>query len=185
METQNITDTPSKPLLPNDLYPHLNGLGGWFVFVIIGRFAAILIGITTIFRYASSYSLRDVLGAYYDIVIAYSIIWLILLSAVVLYFIFKRNIIFRKLMLIQIAFDLIFAIVSIFILQSILSSLGLDPGSVDYGETQLVSSFIGACVWIAYLYRSKRVKTTFINAHKYPDAFSPDNLTYYGLSKRG
>ena len=184
MDIQSTVDTPTKPFLPNDFDPKLNGLGGWFVFIIIGRFASIIIGINTIVDWASLYSAREVLGAYYDIIIAYAVICVILLSAVILYFIFKRNIIFRKLLVIQISISLIFSIALIFITQSVLASLGLDSGSVDYDPIRLVANFISAGIWFTYLYRSKRVKTTFIYAHQYPDAFRPDNLTYYGLSKR-
>lgn len=152
--------TLEKP--PYDYDPSLNGLGGWMILIIIGR-------ILTIFSYISAISeVTPLLGyspeadVYLYIMIALCILFGIVLTGLILFFIFKRNIVFRTLMVIQITVSLTITFIICVLLNS-WAELSID----------IFTGVIGGAIWITYLYRSVRVKNTFIYAHNHYDS---DNI---------
>ncbi len=155
--------TPST-LYPDDLYTNLNGLGGWMVIVIIGRILTIIM---TIKDMAAWPFYRILFGNFYAIIIVYDVVVGLGLSVAILYFIFQRKIIFRRLFVIQIAITLVIATAT-FVLTLIL----LSPEDNGTDMAQLIINILSGVVWIIYLYRSARVKNTFIYAHQYPEAYN-------------
>jgi hypothetical protein len=77
-------------------------------------------------------------------------------SIVILIFMFSRNIAFRKLFVIQVCIILFLDIAMI----SYFSGLGYDLSSTL--TTDLIRSLVVGGIWILYLYKSKRVKNTYI-----------------------
>ena len=155
--------TPST-LYPDDLYTNLNGLGGWMAVVIIGRILNIIL---TIKDMAAWPFYRILIGNFYAIIIVYDVVVGLCLSVTILYFIFQRKIIFRRLLVIQIAISIVIAGAT-FVLTLIL----LSPGDNGSDMAQLIINIISGVVWILYLYRSARVKNTFIYARQYPEAYN-------------
>ena len=173
----NLEDAISaKPYTPSDYDPSLNGFGGFFIFVIIGRFLTAITSVVLLMHYTSSNRYAQILGAYYNIIIACLIGLSIVMSVVVLFFIFKRNIIFRTLLVIQIAVTSIIDLIGIIVLSHYCNSMGEDAifyrPVIRSGVTRFLISVIISVLWIGYLYMSSRVKNTFIYCHKYE---SPGN----------
>ena len=145
----------SENIKPTDYDPTLIGLGGWMTVVIIGRFLTIIMGVIDLmdlmqcFDYLGYTNTLDFIvyfGFIYDILIV------IILSGVILYFIFKRNIIFRVLFVAQTISIMVFDIaISVY-----MTNLGVET------DSSIVRNIIFGAIWIAYLYKSKRVKNTFL-----------------------
>ena len=153
MESQSTNQHPFISLkYPIDYDPSLNGLRGWMIIVIIGRVLTIIMGINAIM------DIRDIdvdpeFSGFMSFLIIATVLIDILLSGVILIMIFQRNIAFRMLIVIQVCLTLIF-IVGIWIYAG---SWGITPA---YEE--IVSPIVGGAIWITYLYRSRRVRNTFI-----------------------
>lgn len=155
-QTDLISESRTYEKYPFDYDPALNGLGGWMILVIIGR-------LLTFFTYGSAIAdLTLFLGyspeadVYIYIMIALCVLFGIVLTGFILFFIFKRNIIFRKLLVIQIAISLGTTFL-ICILFNAWSEFTRD----------IFTGIVGGAIWITYLYRSVRVKNTFIYAHNH------------------
>lgn len=133
--------------IPYDYDASLNGLGGWMVVFIIGHFLGILTIISSLAQLSNCRGFTEQLDTLVNITIIIAIIELILVI-VALYYIFKRNILFRRVFVIRVVID----IISFFVV------IMLDKlNSVD-----IISCIVSAVIWITYVYRSKRVKNTFI-----------------------
>lgn len=124
------------------------GLGGWFTLIIIGLFAISLSGIVSIFElFSIGFEKADpLLLTFYFFCILNDVA----LSAFILVFIFKHNIIFRMLFIIQtcvitLCFFIYFYIALAFGFKSELNFI----------------SILGRILWTVYLFRSERVKNTF------------------------
>ncbi len=155
MEYGSLLNPPDPPegYYPDDYDPALNGIGGWLVLVIIGRFLSIIMGIKSIADISKALGLEPSLdGLLYLMIIVFAAVYIIL-SGVVLYFIFSRKIVFRILFVAQVAADLVLAVV----FNAILANKGYDTSYTGFFQT-----IIGGAIWIAYLYKSKRVKNTYI-----------------------
>ena len=76
----------------------------------------------------------------------------VVVNIIILVFIFKRNILFRKIFVIYTAYVLVVVLAGIIFLKL----------AFDIVNLQKFISFIGAAIWITYLYKSKRVKNTYI-----------------------
>jgi hypothetical protein len=143
--------------LPYDYDSKLIGLGGWFSLVIIGQLLAIASGIYGIFRL---FPLLDPLlnnsNELYSLIIfmllAIVLIY-ILLPCAILYFIYKRNIIFRAIFIVRL-------IISFVITMSFYVFVETPVYSISF-----INDFISFALqisWVFYLSQSKRVKNTFI-----------------------
>jgi hypothetical protein len=142
--------------LPADYDPSLNGIGGWLIVIIIGRVLSVILGIqeiadcSSLLRNGSHFVPLLYTSISVDIVIG------IILSAVILLLIFLRSIAFRILFVIQVLAAFLFNIGAyIYFL-----SFGFDMLSSFWGP--FILSIAGGVVWIFYVYRSKRVKNTYI-----------------------
>ncbi len=170
----------AKPYLPSDYDPSLNGFGGFFVFVIIGRFLTAITGVVLLMHYTSSDRYAQILGAYYGIIIACLIGLSIVMSVVVLFFISKRNIIFRTLLVIQTAATSVIDLIGIIVIAHYYNSMGDDAifyqPVIRSGVTHFLISVIISMLWLGYLYMSSRVKNTFIYCHKYEN---PGNNAWF------
>ncbi len=182
MDTEKSVET--KIDYPEDLDPRLEGLGGWFVFTIIILFLKLFAGAISLFGDGGLEVLSRSATAAEYITLFYSVIILIILSAVILRFIFKRNIMFRKFLVIAISIDIVFLVLSV-VLLAIASSIVVDPlypqaysQAIGSAIFQSVAAAVISVAWIIYLYRSYRVKNTFIYIHEYEDAFIKAYLPY-------
>jgi len=155
MDYEQSPVSPQMPQMdyPDDYDPALNGIGGWLILVIIGRFIAIIMGIKSIVTLSGFLGVAPSFdGLLYIIIVALVLIYIIL-SGVILYFMFARKIVFRTLFVAQLVADLLFMV----ILSMVLSNRGYDST-----YTGFIQTIIGGAIWIAYLYKSKRVKNTYI-----------------------
>jgi|GEM_PF-2934337 len=134
----------------------LNGFSGWFIFVIIGLFANIILS-------ANQFTDNFHMWRYIDIgtaaLLAATYLNAIVFSLIILAYIFKRSILFRKLYLIQTCIAVVLGVITLF---------ALNFNAV----IQLVLGMVSRILWTLYLYRSKRVKETFT-----PDALDDQNQT--------
>lgn len=150
---QNTTQESSPITYPADFDPSLNGIGGWLILFIIGQFASGLSGaisFISIITYLGSSDHHNIFLALYIIV---GILVVIIGSIAILYCIFSRNILFRKLFIIQNVSLLLF---------SFLSYAYITPFGITYDLSRISSSIISTLIWLTYLYRSKRIRNTFI-----------------------
>ena len=165
MDYQTAPNTPLTPnYYPDDYDPALNGVGGWLVLIIIGRILTIILGIKDIADLSALLGAVPSLDGLINASIICDIANNIVLSIVILCMMFARKIVFRPLIVIQVVAAILFVIISNGII-----------GGQGYQTTYsgLVSPIIGGAIWIAYLYKSKRVKNTYI----YPSQdFGPTTL---------
>lgn len=146
-------------LYPEDYNASLNGLGGWMAFVIIGRFLDFIYGIINLADLVTYAGSSGDLDVYYTVMIVLNVLVIILGSALILYFIFTRNILFRRIMVIQ---------VIIVLTVSTMSSIYFRSLGYSVEMSEMISSLVSATIWVTYLYKSKRVKNTFIYPKQYP-----------------
>lgn len=137
--------------VPYDYDVALDGLGGWMVLFIIGLCLS-LISMTT-----NAVKAINLLGIdkHADIMLKFALVITpieFILTIIVICFIFKKNILFRKLYVIGVAISLVGAF----------SATIYGYVMFNVFSYQIISSLIGAAIWISYLYVSKRVKNTFI-----------------------
>lgn len=137
--------------VPYDYDVALEGLGGWMVLFIIGRFLTMLSIISNAIKITDLLGIDKQIDVMLKFALAIAPIELIL-TILITYFIFKRNILFRKLFVIRIAISLVVTL-GITIYGYVIFSV------FDY---HIITNLIGAAIWISYLYVSKRVKNTFI-----------------------
>lgn len=147
-------DKDYKPQLPYDYNEELNGLGGWLIVFIIARFLTIINALIGIVDASDLIGYVPWVDTWLYIAIAVTVIFDIGLSVAILFYIFKRNILFRILFIVQISstvlFIAIFSIALGYYFESILGTIG---------------TAIGIAIWTAYVFKSVRVKNTFIFAH--------------------
>lgn len=136
---------------PNDYDPSLNGLSGWLKLLIWGRYLGIAWTIKNILFFISKMSLYTKSTTY--IIIASFAIFGILLPAVTLFYMLKRNIVFRKIYVYEAAIGIVVYVA----LTIYLSNKGI---SLDI--LWLIKAILPYAIWIPYLYKSKRVKNTYI-----------------------
>ena len=165
-------NVPEPVKYPWDYDPSLNGLGGWMLIVIIFRFLTILSGMLSIAGVLAldAFTL-SLLPGYVTFCIIWSVLVEVIWSVVILIFIFQRAIAFRLLFVIQICLSLLVA----FGTWIYAAGWGLEP---EYRD--IVFTIIGGVIWIVYLYKSNRVKNTFIYPNQYPE---PDDA-WYGNTER-
>ena len=150
--------------VPWDYDPGLDGLKGWMVLVIIGRFVAIIAALISIPNMLEYYGYLDWLDTFMTLSIAVLVPIDVIASIVILVFIFKENILFRK----------IFVIYTIYTLALTLAAMIYLKVAYDTTYTNPIFTLIGSAIWITYLYKSKRVKNTFI----YPYLDFIDEIKY-------
>lgn len=138
--------------IPYDYDKSLNGFGGWMAVFIIGHFLSILAIISGTVQLSDYRGFNEQIDTLINISIVLAIVELILVI-IVIYLIFKRNILFRKIFVIRVVVSIAFAVgLEIYIYTLF--------GTVD--STQILYSIVPAAIWVTYVYRSKRVKNTFI-----------------------
>ncbi len=122
------------------------GFGGWFVLILIGLFASIILGTVQFFQYSEVWQYVDFgLGSLLTIDYLNTII----LSIVILIFIFRKDIRFRLMYLIQ-------TCISVVIIICLFAIIGTADG-------QMIGSMLGRILWTIYLFKSVRVKNTFVD----------------------
>ena len=148
------TEFEQRPVsFPVDYDPTLNGLGGWLVVVIIGRILTILLGVLGITSESAYLGYSNSIDSLIYLELVIYILVSIIMSCVILYLMFKRNILFRRLFVIQ--------TITIFLSNIILSLYVYNLG-YEMSGSELASPLFAGVIWIIYLYKSKRVKNTFI-----------------------
>lgn len=152
-------DEPVSVNYPEDYDPSLDGIGGWLVLIIIGRFLSIVFGVKGIFDFSAYAGYDPQLDVLVYSSIVFDVLITIALSGVILFFIFKRNILFRTMIIIQMGICFLYVV----ILTIYTSSLGVAP-DLAYN----IVAFIESALWVLYLYKSKRVKNTYIYPKIYP-----------------
>lgn len=135
---------------PYDYDESLNGLGGWMVFFIIGQFLSLINMISSSFYSVKFLGINEHTDVIFKIALGITPI-LFILTIVTIYLIFKLNILFRRLYVIG-------------VVTSVLVTVGVSIyGYTYFGViSKEVSYSLGVVIWIIYLYRSKRVRNTFI-----------------------
>jgi hypothetical protein len=158
MDIIPLAEIRQEPMvnIPGDYDPSLNGVGGFLGFVILGRIVTIIMCIIDIPQCFSLLGLRSDLDVFLYLGIAIDIIAGIAGSIVILIFMFSRNIAFRTLFVIQVCIILFLDIAML----SYFSGLGYDLSSTL--TTDLIRSLVVGGIWILYLYKSKRIKNTYI-----------------------
>lgn len=155
MDYQTAPNSPLPPLspYPYDYDPSLNGVGGWLIVIIIGRILTIILGIKDIADLSAVMGVVPALDGLINASVIYDIANNIILSIVILCLMFARKIVFRLLIVIQVAAAILFVIIS----NGIIGGMGYQTT-----YTGLTSPIVGGAIWIAYLYKSRRVKNTYI-----------------------
>ena len=144
---------------PYDYDPSLNGISGWMVIVVIGRILTALISGYNDIKLIAMLSANNMTDILFNLMLALDLLNTIGLSAVMLVLIFRRNILFRTLFVIQFALSILEAVI-INIHVSAAYGVPADPSSY--------ANFAGGIIWTIYLFVSKRVKNTFIYNKIYP-----------------
>jgi len=144
---------------PDDYNPSLNGIAGWLVVVVLGLVLTIILSIAYIVKLASYWGLNSLADTLIAIIIPYYAVVCILGSGAILYCMFTRRILFRTLYVIQAVVSLILLIV----IASIAGSSGADASG------DILKSLVSSVIWITYLYKSSRVRNTFIYPYEYPE----------------
>ncbi len=148
---QDIFPEDAPVVRPAGYDAALNGLGGWFSLIIIG----LILGVARdIYYMITVLQHPDLSGSFLYLALiiesAVDIAWV----GTILFFILKRNIIFRKL------FVLRFAVI---LLVNIILAACIDSRFYDLSDwTDFGISLAATMGWIYYLYSAKRVKNTFI-----------------------
>ncbi len=125
------------------------GLGGWFTLVMIGLIGMIIIGIVSVIEVVQIEYIR--INPYFLVLFIICILNEVCLSAAILFLIYKRNKLFRLLFVVQTCV-LIFCCFAD-------SYLSLISGfQTDFSWLSVLSRIL----WTVYLFRSERVKNTFI-----------------------
>ncbi len=139
---------------PEDYDPSLNGINGWLVVVVFGRFIAIVLAVVGIVQTAA-YLGKTTMDNILWMLIVFSVVVDILGSCAILILMFKQRILFRTL----------------FVIQAIVTVIGMAviAGTLELSTYNPIGSVIGCVVWIVYLYKSKRVRNTFIYPYEYPE----------------
>ncbi len=147
--------TPLQPDIhyPDDYNPSLNGISGWMVVVVIGRILTILIGAYGNINGLMTLASLHVSDSFLSAMLFIDLLNTVGLSIVMLILIFRRNILFRTLFVVQLVVLIIETII-ISLYASRAYNVSLDPS--DY------VGLIGGVIWVIYLFVSKRVKNTFI-----------------------
>ncbi len=125
------------------------GLGGWFALIMIGLILSIIADIGgTVKLFQSDLSYMNLFFLLFFII---CITNELILSAVILFFIFKRNILFRLLFVIQ---TCVFAVC--YFAYLFLCAFYNIPPDISF------MTIFARILWTVYLFRSERVKNTFI-----------------------
>lgn len=154
MDIQPFSSIPQRRTLyqPEDYDPTLNGIGGWLVVVIIGRILTIFIGIKDI----ADVGAITVPSAYQwlmDSCVAFDLIINIAMSIVILVLMFTRKKSFRIILVIQAVSSFLFLL---------FADIYLFNQGINAQVTNLTNPVVGGLIWITYVYKSKRVKNTYI-----------------------
>ncbi len=153
-ENDSSLTIPQQPIeYPYDYDPSLIGIGGWLILVVIGRILSVIIGVYNFANTLVIFNQYNVSDFWSYAITCIEMLNGVGLSFVMLILIFKRNIVFRRLFVIQ---------MSIAILDALL--IGIYTSTY----TTLISTIASTVVWTIYFYRSLRVKNTFIYDKMYP-----------------
>lgn len=138
-----------------------NTIGGWLIFIGIGRALAPLFTILSILSYnpLAFYSYTTVIKSYINFKILSQIVFL-MLDIVLINLFLKRKKSFPKAMIWFSILTLVYAILN----YVVVASLGL--GNIinnSSSQRNIVMTIASYSIWIPYLLTSKRVKETFIN----------------------
>jgi len=152
MPNDFLESDANPSVYPDDYDPNLNGIGGWMILIIIGRFASIIQTVLIVPRTLSLLGFQSEVDVLLTVLLAVIIPLTVVTEIIILVLIFKKKILFRKVMTIYIIVNM-----AILLALTIYRSIALD----DFDGTIIVS-FISAAIWITYLYKSKRVKNTYI-----------------------
>lgn len=160
---QNTTQESSPITYPADFDPSLNGIGGWLILFIIGQFATGLYGTVSFISIIPYLGSSEQHNAFFTLSVVVGILLVFIGSIAILYCIFSRNILFRKLFIIQNVSMLVF----LFFFCAYANSFG-----ITYDLSGTSSSIISALIWLTYLYRSKRIRNTFIYIKRFKVQFA-------------
>ena len=159
------------PVLINESDPQISGLGGWLILPAIGLFIRPVIAFCFLVGHASVYApetwhtLTDPSGAAYNSLWAPLLIYelftfmtVIVFAILLLLLMFQRR---RTFPMLYIAFLLFVAINATIdhIMAQFIPAAASKTGAVDPTVTQ---NFIVCLIWIPYMLKSKRVKSTFL-----------------------
>lgn len=157
------TDAASKP----PRYPHLEGLSGWLILVIISLF----FGMIRLLFYVNEAvttlgdptikAMLDILspGLYSLTMVEAAINGCLLLAYVALIVLFfKRDRLFPKVFIAVIVFNLVWVVVDSLMYQSIFPNAPLFDAETT---REFASTLVYAAIWVPYMLVSKRVKVTF------------------------
>jgi hypothetical protein len=154
MDMEPVSNIPERRTLyqPEDYDPTLNGIGGWLIVVIIGRILSIIVGIKDI----GDVGAITVPSAYQwlmDSCVAFDLIVNIAMSIVILVLMFTKKKSFRIIFVVQAVTSFLFLL---------FADIYLINQGIDTQVTNLANPIVGGLIWITYLYKSKRVRNTFI-----------------------
>ena len=135
---------------PKDYDPSLNGINGLLILIISSEIYSIIFSIVMVCRIFSYIGNNSLI----TIVVIIQIFLSVVLPLVILLLLFFRKILFRLFFVIQTAAYFIF-------------TFSLYYGHNFFNLYDLISFIPGSVIWIIYLYKSKRVKNTFV----YPKLF--------------
>ena len=141
------------PGYPPDYDPSLNGVGGWLILIIIGRVLTFIFSIKDMSECLSAYGINATFDFILTVGIILDVTLGIVFSVLVIVFMFKQNIVFRTLFVIQVSVMFVFNLAVILYVNSL---------GISYGVPSLVGNIIGGLIWILYVYNSKRVRNTYI-----------------------
>ena len=154
-----LTEQPTIDY-PKDYNPELNGINGWLLFVVLGEVLMIVSGINNILRYMRYFGISNRADIRLAIVFAVIAIVYIAGSMWIVILLYKRKILFRKLFVIQTIIILVFYMLALIFLDKL-----SDTGSL----IEAANILIRGAIWVTYLYKSKRVRNTYIYPLKYPE----------------
>lgn len=159
---QQETESNESPVTyPKDYNPELNGIDGWLIFIVLGLVMTAASGIVYFFNY---FSIMCPVNIRLGIEMGIQILVNIAGSVWILVMLYRRKILFRKLYIIQMIVGGIYLLLLFIFSDKYLSDAYFSTDTI----IGLAITTIRSVICIIYLYKSKRVKNTFIYPFQYP-----------------
>jgi len=149
----------------------LKGFGGWLILPMIGQTLSPIYALTTL---AQNWKMREQFAAIPNGLVVYYgentlTVAMLALEVVTIFAMYSKSYLFPRLFLIQWIALLVYIILDVVLVSAVFS---IPAGSLFSGDEmgKTIGSIIAGFIWVLYMFKSKRVKNTFVNGSLSPAA---------------